>query len=99
MTQTDTIHNNNNLANLFVFDNPDGDEQQAFLEEVGTIVFQSALMQFIFLNDKASVEEFDKFLNDNVGSDSFMEILCTEYPNFEKILRDEMIAFQTEKII
>ena len=97
MTQTDTT--NNNLANLFVFNNPEGEEQQAFLEEVGTIVFQSALMQFIFLNDKAAIEEFDNFLNDNVGSDSFIEVLCNEYPSFEKILRNEMIAFQTEKII
>jgi hypothetical protein len=98
MTQTFTTQNSN-LANLFSFANPEGEEQQDFLEEVGTLVFQSALMQYIFANEESKIEEFEKFIGDNVGSDSFMDSLCAEYPDFEKILRDEMIAFQTEKII
>jgi hypothetical protein len=98
MTQTFTTQNSN-LANLFSFTNPEGQEQQDFLEEVGTLVFQSALMQYIFANEESKIEEFEKFISDNVGSDSFMDSLCAEYPDFEKILRDEMIAFQTEKII
>ena len=98
MSQTNTTQNNI-LADLFVFDNPEGEEQQAFLEEVGTLVFQSALMQYIFANDEKKVSEFEMFISDNVGTDSFMDSLCAEYPDFEKILRDEIIAFQTEKII
>jgi hypothetical protein len=41
MSQTQS-DNRANLSNLFIFDNPEGGDQQAFLEEVGTLVFQSA---------------------------------------------------------
>lgn len=98
MTQTQTPQKNN-LANLFVFSNPEGEDQQSFLEEVGTLVFQSALMKFIFVSDDAQVELFENFINENVSSDSFIEILCAQYPEFETILVSEMNAFQAEAIL
>lgn len=98
MTQTNTTQRRD-LSNLFVFANPEGEEQQVFLEEVGTLVFQSALMQFIFISDDVQAEAFENFINNNVGSDSFMEELCAEYPEFEIILVAEMKAFQTEAIL
>jgi hypothetical protein len=53
-------------------------------------------MQYISQSEDNEAERFEVFINSNVGTESFMEILCREYPEFEKLLIAEMSAFKSE---
>jgi hypothetical protein len=68
------------------------EEGQSFVEEVGTLVFQSALMRY-YVEHEEETEAFDSFVESHVAHESFMEELCAEYPEFEKLLINEMQAF------
>lgn len=95
MTQTQQkIHSD--ISNLFVFDDAEGEEQQAFLEEVGTLVFQSALMRYLSDTPDEEAINFEEFVSENVTQESFVNLLCAEYPQFEVLLVQEMKNLSTE---
>jgi hypothetical protein len=71
-------------------------EEETYAEELGTIVFQSALMQFLVSEEDSQTEAFNAFIEAHVETDSFLEDLCNEYPEFEKMLREEMLLLQKE---
>lgn len=96
MIQTTIKNKNADLANLFILDNFEGQAQDVYMEELGTLVFQSALMQYIATQSEDEAKIFESFVNQNIESESFLEILFSEYPLFEKFLTAEMQAFQAE---
>ena len=71
-------------------------EEEIYAEELGTIVFQSALMQFLVAEEESQTSAFNSFIEAHVNTDSFLEDLCNEYPEFEKLLREEMLLLQKE---
>lgn len=83
---------NNNQTN----NNATATEEETYAEELGTIVFQSALMQYLVSEDEAQATAFNAFIEAHVETDSFLEDLCNEYPEFEKLLRQEMLLLQKE---
>lgn len=97
MIQT-KVKPNIDITKLFTFNDFAGGEQQVFLADVGTLIFQSALMRYLALYPDSEVEEFENFIASNVNSDSFLDALCLEYPRFEELLVAEMIAFKSEII-
>ncbi len=96
MIQTTIKNKNADLTNLFILDNFEGQAQDVYMEEIGTLVFQSALMQYIATQSEDDAKIFESFVNQNIESESFLEILFSEYPLFEKFLTAEMQAFQAE---
>jgi hypothetical protein len=72
------------------------DESLLFTEEVGTLVFQSALMKYLASEKEEVTREFETFINLQIGSEKFIENLCQKYPSFGEILNNEMLAFQSE---
>lgn len=96
MIQTTIKNKNADLANLFILDNFEGQAQDVYMEEIGTLVFQSALMQYIATHSDDEAKIFESFVNQNIESESFLEILFSKYPLFEKFLTAEMQAFQAE---
>jgi hypothetical protein len=81
------------LSNLFVFDDYEGDIQKTFLEEVGTLVFQSALMRYLAEHTDSEGDTFENFIQSHVASETFVEELCGGYPEFEELLNAEMQSF------
>lgn len=74
-----------------------GDEDNLlYAEELGTLVFQSALMNYLAGEEEANAKAFENFVEQHVSTESFLEDLCAEYPSFEKLLRAEMIILQQE---
>ena len=96
MIQTTIKNNSTDLTKLFIFDNYDGVEVDAYADEIGTLIFQSALMHYMAVHSTDEVEGFEDFVNKNIESESFLEILFTKYPLFEKFLTAEMKSFQSE---
>lgn len=74
------------------------DTPVSFIEEVGTLIFQSALMQQIVSLPEEKADAFNSFIENHIEHESFMEELIAEYPDFEKILEKELQAFQSEII-
>ncbi len=94
---TQTLLKNNTAQNTDnFFDDSEGSEQQVFLEEMGTLVFQSALMQQMTDMSEEEAKDFEGFINQNIGTDSFLEALCAEYPSFEKLLLEQMAELRGE---
>ena len=71
-------------------------EVMMFTEEVGTLIFQSALMKYLVTESEEVTREFETYINLQIGSESFIENLCTKYPGFAEILNFEMRAFKSE---
>lgn len=71
-------------------------ESLLFTEEVGTLVFQSALMKYLASESEEVTREFETYINLQVGSEKFIENLCEKYPAFGEILNEEMVAFMSE---
>jgi hypothetical protein len=92
MTTTQTT----NTATETTLDELEGEEQQVFLEEVGTLVFQSALMRYLQVTEAGEAAAFETFVDAHVASESFMDELCAEYPEFRSLLTDEMAAFRED---
>jgi hypothetical protein len=85
MTNTDQINNDSTTT-----------EEETYVEELGTIVFQSALMRYLVSEEESQATAFSDFIGSHVNTDSFLEDLCNEYPEFEKLLREEMLLLQKE---
>jgi len=84
------------LPTLFMFDETKSEEAERFLEEVGTLVFQSALMRYLAAHTDAESDVFEAYVDEHVTQPSFMEDLCAEYPEFENFLKQEMMAFSSD---
>jgi VIT1/CCC1 family predicted Fe2+/Mn2+ transporter len=95
---TPTTSNSTDLQHLFIPDVQADDTPLSFIEEVGTLIFQSALMQFIVGLEKEESDAFEVFIEEHVSHESFIEEVCAAYPDFEKILDAQMRAFQSEII-
>jgi len=78
------------------FQDPEGEAQQSFMEEVGTLVFQSALIKYFASTSEEVSSKFEVFINIHIGSEKFLELLSAEYPEFKEILEEEMLAFRSE---
>lgn len=94
MTPTTTA--TQDLSSLFIFDDYEAQEQQDFLEEVGTLIFQSALMLYLSSVTDIEAERFERFIESHIDTEIFIDVLCLEFPEFEKILTSEMRAFNAE---
>ncbi|KKT79156.1 MAG: hypothetical protein UW75_C0024G0004 [Parcubacteria group bacterium GW2011_GWF2_44_8] len=84
------------LPNLFTFDENKTEEAERFLEEVGTLVFQSALMRYLAAHTDEESSVFEVYVEEHVAQPSFMDDLCLEYPEFENFLKEEMMAFSSD---
>lgn len=72
------------------------EEGQVFMNDVGTLVFQSALMKYLALEEEDKLREFETYINLQVGAENFVEELYANYPKFGEILIGEMTAFKSE---
>lgn len=67
-----------------------------YAEEIGVLVFQSALMRFVAEREESTIASFQVYINENAEQEDFMITLCETYPDFEQILLDEMIILDQE---
>jgi hypothetical protein len=93
---TTQVQNSTDVLKAFFLEHPEGEEQQLFIEEMGTLVFQSALMQQMTIFSEAEAKSFEDFINNNIAEDSFIDALCAEYPSFQQLLLKEMSALSSE---
>lgn len=71
-------------------------EQEAFLSEVGEVVLESALLRLVAGLTEEQGLALDHYLEDEPGVDVLMKHLVDHYPQFEEILKEEVVAFKEE---
>ncbi len=72
------------------------EEQQQFLESVGALVIESAVLKFVVSVMPSEREMFEAWLESHQKSDTLLEEALVAYPAFAEILTEEMEAFQSE---
>lgn len=92
----DKLKKETDLTKLFILNNYDSDDSFAYMEEIGTLIFQSALMLYITSQSDADVAEFEEYISTNITSETFIDDLCLLYPIFKELLIDEIKAFHSE---
>ncbi len=90
------VKTNTDLSKLFVFEDTQAGEHLAYMEEIGTIIFQSALMQYLSNLDEHEAKIFETFIMLNIDKENFIELLCKEYSNFEEVLVEEITSLKSE---
>lgn len=71
-------------------------EEEVLAEEVGDLVFQSALLQFIATLDEEASKKFEDFMASIADKEDFMELLLTNYPDFGEVLISEAETLERE---
>jgi hypothetical protein len=71
-------------------------DHELYAEEIGTLVFQSALMRFFTSAEPAVVAEFEAYVAEHAEQSDFLDTLCAKYPTFATMLTEEMSFLQAE---
>ena len=71
-------------------------EEEQYAEEVGSVAFESALIKFLSTQTEEAILAFNSYIEARVETETFLKDLCNEYPEFEKLLREEMSLLQKE---
>ncbi len=72
------------------------EEQEQFMEAVGTLVIESAVLKFIASILPAEREVFEMWLESHRQDNELLEHALETYPLFAEILTEEIEAFQGE---
>jgi hypothetical protein len=70
--------------------------EEDYAEDVGNLAIKSALMKFIAAIDEDEAASFASYIEGHAEAETFLEDLCNEYPEFEKVLEEEMLVLQKE---
>lgn len=71
-------------------------EEETIAEEIGDVVFQTALLQFLATLEEEAVNEFENFLKAIADKEDFMEQLFARYPELADILISESESLEID---
>ncbi len=80
--------NSNNQTNLT--------EDEIFAEEVGALVFEGALLQFLAEADEETAKAFEEYVEENAAEENFISELSETYPAFAELLNKEIATLQAD---
>jgi hypothetical protein len=72
------------------------EEQIEMLDELGSLALEGALLRFLIQSDEVEQKKFEAYVKEHIAEDDFLESLYKEYPSFEEVLRQEVVALHTE---
>jgi hypothetical protein len=94
-TNTSTILNDDQTK-LFGLDEMSEEEQMAFLDEVGGLVFESATLRYLVELSEEEQEYFESYVTHNADDEDLLPKLEKEFPRFAEIFLEEVVAFKEE---
>jgi hypothetical protein len=71
-------------------------EREEFLESVGSVVIESAVLKFMVSLSLGEQQVFESWLETHKEDSSVLEKALETYPLFAEIVQEEMEAFQSE---
>jgi hypothetical protein len=93
-----TIHSSiqNNIEYILGLPDMSTEEQEQFMEAVGVLVIESAVLKFIVSIMPGEREAFELWLEAHRQDNDLLERSLETYPLFAEILTEEINAFQSE---
>lgn len=88
----------NKLSEAFSLEEMSKSERDTFLERVGSIIIDSAVGRLLFSLTEAQVAHLELHLESSLENSDVFTYLLKEYPNFEKMVEEEVVALQTEAV-
>lgn len=73
-------------------------EQEQFWEEVGDIIAEACITRLLLTLTEEDMLHIKLSIEDNFRKVGIFEFLLDTYPHFEKIVREEVFALQTETL-
>jgi hypothetical protein len=94
--QNDNLQNK--LSQAFPLEEMSETERDAFLERVGSVIIDSAVGRLLLSLTEAQVANLELHLESNSDTSDVFAYLLNEYPNFEKLVEEEVVALRTEAV-
>jgi len=73
-------------------------DQETFLEDIGALVLENALHRLVRDMDAATKKEFERLVDVAANPDALFTTLAEQYPAFDTLLEEEVVAFKREAI-
>lgn len=80
----------------FGLSNPRSLEDVLFLEEIGTILLESVLLQYMLSLESVARAEFEAWVEVHASTPDFLQKICTSYPTLELLLTQEIEVAKAE---
>jgi hypothetical protein len=84
------------LESLLGLDNVPAGQKEAFLEKIGSLVIDSSVSRLLLSLEESEVEKINLAIEQISSEQDMFAYLLETYPGFEKIVLEEMRAFQAE---
>ena len=84
------------LAKAIGFDTWSAAEQAVFMTESGQLLIDAALNRLLLSLTESEVAQLELYLDTHEGMTDIVAYLSETYPNFDKYLVEEVVAFQAE---
>jgi|GEM_PF-930340 len=85
-----------NLTKTFGLDGLSEEEKVAFLDEIGTVVLETALVRFMTELSEEQLASLNYYLDTEPEPDALMEHLLTQYARFEEILEAVIVEIKDD---
>lgn len=90
------LSNKTEKENTNLIQDLETEEAGEFVNEVGILIFQSALTKYLAIASDNEAREFEAFMNLQINSEDFFEKIQKTYPDFGIFLEEEARALNDE---
>ena len=87
---------NSLLATALGIEEMSPEQRDAFLEKTGSIIIDAAVGRLLLSMTEEEIAQLETSLGADVAPEDMFTYLLETYPNFEKIINEETIAFREE---
>lgn len=84
------------ISKLFALDEVDDAEQQVFIDEIGEVVIETALVRFIKTLDERSTSALSYYVDTKPTTEMLLTHLFESYPDFERTLEEAILEIKQD---
>jgi hypothetical protein len=84
------------ISVLFGFGEMSDEEKAELLDDIGSVVLESAMLRFMTEGSEADAAAFSSFIESHEESENMLEAVIAAFPQFGAILEEEIVAFKRE---
>lgn len=86
------------IRDLIGLDGLSTDEQAKLLDDIGAVIMEGAVLQYLAEHSAEEGAAFERFVADNAEDDELIPKLLEAHPDFATALESEMVAFKTDAV-
>lgn len=86
------------ISTLFGLGSLSEDEKTELLDNIGSIIMESASLRFMVESDEKTVSQFEEIIEANAENENMINVLLETFPRFGEILEEEVVAFKEQAL-